>query len=84
MPAPPTRRVEPLAAALGIEEDDGTQAPAAEPGDALDDEARAVLVNLGWKPKVVDTALAKAHESDPAPEDLDALVRRTLAVLMSR
>lgn len=77
-------KVEPLAAALGVEDTEGTEA--AEPGttDALDDEARAVLVNLGWKPKVVDAALAKAHDSDPPPEDLDGLVRRTLAVLMGR
>lgn len=77
-------KVEPLAAALGVEDSEGTETP--EPGttDALDDEARAVLVNLGWKPKVVDAALAKAHDSDPPPEDLDGLVRRTLAVLMGR
>ena len=77
-------KVEPLAAALGIEDDDGTDETPQEPSDALDDEARAVLVNLGWKPKVVDAALAKAHDSDPPPEDLDNLVRRTLAVLMAR
>jgi len=75
-------KVEPLAAALGIE--DGEEPSQAAPTDALDDEARAVLVNLGWKPKTVDTALAKAHDSDPPPEDLDGLVRRTLAVLMGR
>ncbi len=77
-------KVEPLVASLGLEDDTENPTPSAEPGDALDDEARAVLVNLGWKPKVVDGALAKAHEADPAPEDLDALVRRTLAVLMAR
>ena len=77
-------KVEPLAASLGIEDDGDTPTPAVEPGDALDDEARAVLVNLGWKQKVVDAALAKAHESDPPPGDLDSLVRRTLAVLMAR
>lgn len=77
-------KVEPLAAALGIDNNDGADASETEPTDALDDEARAVLVNLGWKPKVVDSALAKAHDSDPPPEDLDSLVRRTLAVLMGR
>ncbi len=77
-------KVEPLAAALGIEDDQGTNASQVTTTDALDDEARAVLVNLGWKPKVVDAALAKAHDSDPPPEDLDSLVRRTLAVLMGR
>lgn len=77
-------KVEPLAAALGIDNNNGADAPETEPTDALDDEARAVLVNLGWKPKVVDSALAKAHDSDPPPEDLDSLVRRTLAVLMGR
>ena len=77
-------KVEPLAAALGIDDGNDTEAPLEGSTDALDDEARAVLVNLGWKPKVVDTALAKAHDSDPPPEDLDGLVRRTLAVLMGR
>ncbi len=77
-------KVEPLAAALGVEDTDGVEPSPGAPTDALDDEARAVLVNLGWKPKVVDTALAKAHDSDPPPEDLDGLVRRTLAVLMGR
>lgn len=77
-------KVEPLAAALGLDEADGEPQPAPTAGDALDDEARAVLVNLGWKQKVVDAALAKARDAEPAPEDLDTLVRRTLAVLMAR
>lgn len=51
-------------------------------GSAFADDARAVLVNLGWKPKDVDTALLKAQ--DEAPTSLDGLVRRTLALLMSR
>jgi len=77
-------KVEPLAAALGVDDEDGTEAAEPASDEALDDEARAVLVNLGWKPKVVDAALAKAHDADPPPEDLDGLVRRTLAVLMAR
>lgn len=77
-------KVEPLAASLGIADAEGAEASQAGSTDALDDEARAVLVNLGWKAKVVDGALAKAHGSEPAPEDLDGLVRRTLAVLMGR
>lgn len=59
--------------------------PVAGPGRAnvehLRDEARAVLVNLGWKLKPVDTVLAKLDASDV---DLDALVRRALAQLMAR
>jgi Holliday junction DNA helicase RuvA len=46
------------------------------------DDARAVLVNLGWKVKDVDVALGKADDGKPAT--LDALVRRALAHLMSR
>lgn len=76
-------KVEPLAASLG-RDDDPTETPTPSTGEALDDEARAVLVNLGWKSKVVDAALAKAHDTDPPPEALDGLVRRTLAVLMAR
>lgn len=77
-------KVEPLAAALGIEDGGDSEGSDVDSTDAVDDEARAVLVNLGWKLKVVDAALAKAHDSDPPPEDLDGLVRRTLAVLMGR
>lgn len=76
-------KVEPLQAALrGPHKDQPSAAPTT--GSELDDEARAVLVNLGWKTKAVDAALAKAAEDDPPPEGLDALVRRSLAVLMSR
>ena len=53
------------------------------PGDALRDDARAVLVNLGWKAKDVDTAIAKADDEGPHAS-LDALVRRALALLMAR
>ncbi len=52
-------------------------------GDALRDDARAVLVNLGWKPKEVDAAIAKADDEGPHAS-LDALVRRALALLMAR
>ncbi len=76
-------KVEPLAQSLGREADTA-QVELPKGDDALDDEARAVLVNLGWKPKVVDAALKKARESDPAPDTLDTLVRQTLAALMAR
>jgi Holliday junction DNA helicase RuvA len=52
-------------------------------GDALRDDARAVLVNLGWKSKEVDAAIAKADDEGPHVS-LDALVRRALALLMAR
>jgi Holliday junction DNA helicase RuvA len=52
-------------------------------GDALRDDARAVLVNLGWKPKEVDAAIGKADDEGPHAS-LDALVRRALALLMAR
>ena len=44
--------------------------------------ARAVLVSLGWKPKLVDKALG---ELELAPDStLDVIVRATLAKLMER
>lgn len=68
---------------------DATTAPAAprsDGGSAMQDEARAVLVELGWRLKEVDTALARvvaAGWKDDAGA-LDDLVRRTLAQLMER
>lgn len=59
-------------------------APAGE--DTLREEAREVLVGLGWKPKPVEAALekvAKAEDVAGAPT-LDGLVRRALAELMAR
>jgi Holliday junction DNA helicase RuvA len=50
----------------------------------LREEAQAVLVNLGWKAKLVETALAKALDEEKAATELDPLVRRTLAILMAR
>jgi len=52
--------------------------------EPLIEEARTVLLNLGWKAKPVDVALAKAKEGEASPQDLDTLVRRTLSVLMGR
>ncbi len=61
-------------------------AVAAPPGDdQLREDARLVLVNLGWKPKAVDAALDKAtDETSEDTETLDGLVRRALGRLMSR
>ena len=59
--------------------------PSAATGDdALRDEAKAVLVNLGWKAKQVDAALSKALDDKSPPTELDPLVRRALQLLMSR
>lgn len=58
-------------------------APASE--DTLRDEAREVLVGLGWKPKPVEAALDKVQAEDvPGSTTLDGLVRRALAQLMAR
>ena len=60
---------------------------AAAPGgeDTLREEAREVLVGLGWKPKPVEAALDKAQAEDVAgTPTLDDLVRRALAQLMAR
>lgn len=59
----------------------GPAAP--QPEDRLE-EAKGVLVNLGWKPKPVDTALAKVAEEAEPGANLDDLVRRALAILMAR
>lgn len=67
---------------LGGVVDDDVDVSAPEGGE-LADEARAILVNLGWKPKPVDAALAKVVAEDD-PSDLDDLVRGTLARLMDR
>ena len=80
-------KVEPLRKSLGQ-----TAAPQATPvedeaeaeADQLQAEARAVLVNLGWKPKPVDAALLKVVDAPEPPDSLDALVRQTLALLMAR
>jgi Holliday junction DNA helicase RuvA len=53
-------------------------------GGALHDEAHAVLVNLGWKAKSVESALEKASQQQPPATDLDTVVRRALALLMAR
>ncbi len=70
-----------------LEAESGTQpdAPAAAPvGEGkLREEARVVLVNLGWKAKAVDAALDKAEAADD-DGTLDGLVRRALAQLMTR
>ena len=57
----------------------------ASSGDPLIEEARVVLVNLGWKPKLVDTALQTVAKGEaPGRSGLDAIVRGALAHLMGR
>jgi Holliday junction DNA helicase RuvA len=55
-------------------------------GSALQDDAKAVLVDLGWRLKEVETALAKVVAGGWSDDGgaLDDLVRRTLAQLMDR
>jgi Holliday junction DNA helicase RuvA len=61
-------------------------APATTPGGegTLREEARDVLVGLGWKPKPVEAALDKVLAEDAGSTTLDGLVRRALAQLMAR
>lgn len=78
-------KVEPLRRALGQTEAPTPSAgPEDEQAEQLQAEARAVLVNLGWKPKPVDAALLKVLDAEEPPESLDALVRQALALLMAR
>ncbi len=57
----------------------------AAPEDALKGDAQLVLVNLGWRAKQVEAALAKVLESRGDERwTLDELVRRALAQLMER
>lgn len=81
-----TEKVEPLRLLLAATERPVRAASpdAAASGDEVDDEARAVLVNLGWKPKQVDAALAKVARSDQDDVSLDDVVRAALAELMGR
>jgi holliday junction DNA helicase RuvA len=72
---------------LDLKDKVGALAPASTPSkpsttSSFADDARAVLVNLGWKAKEVDTALGKAD--DGTHTSLDSLVRRALAMLMAR
>lgn len=58
----------------------------ADGGSGLQDEARAVLVELGWRLKEVDAAIARVVAAGWKDADgaLDDLVRRALAQLMER
>lgn len=72
---------------LDLKDKVGVLAPSSTPSkpsasSSFADDAREVLVNLGWKAKEVDAALSKAD--DGAHASLDSLVRRALALLMSR
>ncbi|MBK7823805.1 Holliday junction branch migration protein RuvA [Nannocystis sp.] len=60
--------------------------PRADGGSGLQDEARAVLVELGWRLKEVDAAIARVVAAGWKDADgaLDDLVRRALAQLMER
>ncbi len=75
-------KVGPLRDALAPTASPAASGTHASSSSSFADDARAVLVNLGWKAKDVDAALTKAD--DGAPGTLDAVVRRALAQLMSR
>jgi Holliday junction DNA helicase RuvA len=53
-------------------------------GPTIADEAKQVLVELGWRAREVELALAKVTATGAAPSGLDDLVRKTLAQLMER
>jgi Holliday junction DNA helicase RuvA len=51
---------------------------------AIVEDAKQVLVDLGWRVKEVEVALAKLTAAGPVTASLDELVRKTLAQLMER
>lgn len=59
-------------------------APAPAEPPAVVEEAKQVLVDLGWRVKEVEVALAKLTAAGTVTASLDDLVRRTLAQLMER
>lgn len=61
-----------------------TPASAAPEPPALVAEAKQVLVDLGWRVKEVEVALAKITAGAETTGSLDELVRKTLAQLMER
>lgn len=67
----------------GLGEPAAAPAAATSDDDARREEARLVLINLGWKAKAVDAALDTAS-AEPGDGSLDGLVRRALAQLMAR
>jgi hypothetical protein len=62
------------------------RAPRTDGGSAMQDEAKTVLVGLGWRLKEVEGAIARAVAAGWSDDSgaLDDLVRRTLAQLMER
>lgn len=70
---------------LALEGEAETPEPATDDGShPLASDAAAMLVALGWKPKVVDKALSQVLADADADTSLDELVRRALASLMER
>jgi Holliday junction DNA helicase RuvA len=58
--------------------------PSPAGGPTIADEAKQVLVELGWRAREVELALAKVTATGAAAAGLDDLVRKTLAQLMER
>lgn len=77
-------KMEALIAAVGGNADAKSRKGTPASDDQHKLEARVVLTNLGWKAKPVDAAIDKALQEDPPPTGLDAIVRRSLSLLMAR
>ena len=75
-------KVTALAADLALGEGPRPARPPA--ARAQHEEARQVLVELGWRLKEVDAALTKVAAAGQVEASLDDLVRRALAQLMER
>jgi Holliday junction DNA helicase RuvA len=65
---------------------EGAEEPGPGPrgGSPAAEQAREVLVQLGWKAREVDAALLRVSDGVSAELPLDEWVRRTLACLMDR
>lgn len=71
-----------IAKAFGTPDAVSNEAPVPPGMGRKSQDAQAMLVALGWKPKAVEQTLAQLTQDVPEDLELDELVRRALARLM--